>query len=66
MRYGELRPLGLFVGSGVIEAACRTIIAQRLKRSGMFGSVAGANAIIALRCCLASGRSEQFWEDTAA
>lgn len=66
MRYEQFRAQGLFVGSGVIEAGCRTVIAQRLKRSGMFWSADGANALIALRCCLASGRFEQFWEDSAA
>ena len=65
MRYAKFRRMGLFVGSGVIEAGCKTVIGQRLKRSGMFWSLAGANAIIALRCCFASGRFEQFWEDTA-
>lgn len=65
MRYGQLRSMGLFVGSGVVEAGCKTVIGHRLKRSGMFWSLAGANAIIALRCCFASGRFEQFWEDTA-
>jgi hypothetical protein len=49
----------------LIEAGCKTLIGRRLKQSGMFWSVAGANAIIALRCCLASGRFEQFWEDSA-
>jgi len=39
-----------FVGSGVIEAGCKTIIGQRLKRSGMHWTVRGANPIIALRC----------------
>lgn len=65
MRYAKFRSMGFFVGSGVIEAGCKTVIGQRLKRSGMFWSLAGANAIIALRCCFASGRFEQFWEDTA-
>lgn len=65
MRYDRFRADGLFVGSGVIEAGCRTLIGQRLKRSGMFWSVRGANAVIALRCCLASRRFEQFWEDAA-
>lgn len=65
MRYGEFRAMGLFVGSGVVEAACRTLVGQRLKRSGMFWSVRGANAILALRSCYASGRFEQFWEDAA-
>ncbi len=66
MRYAEFRRQGLFVGSGVIEAGCKSVIGVRLKRSGMFWSVAGANAIIAARCCLSSGRFEQFWEDTAS
>lgn len=39
----------LFVGSGVIEAGCKTVIGSRLKQSGMFWTVQGANAIIALR-----------------
>jgi hypothetical protein len=65
MRYAEFRALGLFVGSGVVEAGCKTMIGQRLKRSGMEWSVRGANAIIALRCTLNSGRFEEFWEDRA-
>ena len=53
-------------GSGVIEAGCKTIIGQRLKRSGMRWTVRGANAIIALRCCQMSGRREEFWENRSA
>jgi hypothetical protein len=66
MRYGEFRRQRLFIGSGVIEAGCRTVIGKRLKQSGMFWTVAGANAIVAARCCLYSGRFEQFWEDASA
>ncbi len=66
MRYGEFRKQGWFIGSGVIEAGCKTLIGKRLKQSGMFWSVAGANAIIAARCCLYSSRFEQFWEDTGS
>jgi len=62
MRYPEFRKRGLFVGSGVVEAGCKTVIASRLKCSGMFWTVAAANAIIALRCCLLNGRFEDFWE----
>jgi hypothetical protein len=50
MRYPEFRKQQLFVGSGVIEAGCKTVLG-RLKQSGMFWTVRGANAIIALRCC---------------
>ena len=62
MRYPEFRRQHLFVGSGVIEAGCKTVIANRLKQSGMFWTVRGANAIIALRCCRLSGRLEDYWE----
>ena len=61
MRYSEFREKKFFVGSGVIEAGCRTVIGERLKQSGMHWSVRGANAIIALRCCILSGRFEDFW-----
>ena len=66
MRYDKFRAQGLFVGSGVIEAGCRTIVAQRLKQSGMHWTVAGANSIITLRCLLQSRRWEDFWEFRAA
>jgi hypothetical protein len=61
MRYAEYRKRNFFVGSGVVEAGCRTVIGERLKQSGMHWSVRGANAIIALRCCIMSGRFEDFW-----
>ena len=66
MRYKKFREQGLFVGSGVVEAGCKTLIGKRLKQSGMFWTVKGANAIIAARCCQYSGRFEQFWEDRAS
>ncbi len=62
MRYPKFRRLHLFVGSGVIEAGCKTVIGSRLKKSGMFWTVRGANAIIALRCCHLNGRFEDYWE----
>jgi hypothetical protein len=66
MRYADFRKRGLFVGSGVLEAGCRTVIGQRLKQSGMHWTVRGANSIIALRCCILSNRWEDFWENRAA
>jgi len=62
MRYKKFRELGLFIGSGVVEAGCKNVIAQRLKQSGMHWTVKGANNIIALRCCLFSNRWEDYWE----
>ncbi len=66
MRYADFRRQGLFVGSGVVEAGCKTIIGLRLKQSGMQWTVRGANAIIALRCLDLAGQWEQFWENRAA
>jgi hypothetical protein len=61
MQYAQYRDQKFFVGSGVVEAGCRTVIGERLKQSGMRWSVRGANAIIALRCCILSSRFEDFW-----
>jgi hypothetical protein len=66
MRYPEFRQKGFFVGSGVIEAGCKSIVGVRLKQSGMHWTVRGANAIIALRCSRFNGRFEDFWEESRA
>ena len=66
MRYPKFRKQGLFVGSGVIEAGCKTLIATRLKRSGMFWTVRGANAVIAVRCCRQSREFDDYWESRQA
>jgi hypothetical protein len=66
MRYPEFRRQHLFVGSGVIEAGCKSVIGSRLKQSGMFWTVRGANAIIALRCCRLSARFEDYWDTRRA
>ena len=58
MRYHWFRQCGLFVGSGVVEASCKTIVGQRLKQAGMHWTVNGADAIIALRCREASSTWE--------
>jgi hypothetical protein len=61
MRYPEFHALGLCTSSGVLEAGCRVAVAQRLKRSGMHWTTRGANAILALRCTVLSGRYEAYW-----
>jgi len=61
MRYPQFRRQHLFIGSGVIEAGCKTVIGLRLKQSGMFWTVRGANAIIALRCFRLSRKFEDYW-----
>jgi hypothetical protein len=66
MCYPKFRAQGLCVSSGVVEAGCKLAIGTRLKRAGMHWTVAGADAIIALRCCKLSGRFEDFWERRSA
>ena len=61
MRYARFRNLGMFTGSGAIEAACKQIVAARAKQSGMHWTVEGAADIIALRCQHASGRWDELW-----
>lgn len=66
MRYGEFRRRGFFIGSGVVEAGCKSLIGQRLKQSGMHWSIRGSNSIIALRCCIESNRFDDYWENRRA
>jgi len=54
MRYHEYASLHIPLGSGVTEAACKTIFTQRLKQSGMRWSHAGARTILNLRVILLS------------
>jgi hypothetical protein len=60
MRYHWFRSRGLFVGSGVVEASCKSVIGQRLKQSGMHWTVSGADAIATLRCQQASRPEDQI------
>ena len=62
MRCAQFRRQGLFVGPGVVEAGCETIVGQRLKQTGMYRTVRGTNAIIALGCLDLSNLWENFWE----
>ncbi|HEX9146641.1 MAG TPA: ISKra4 family transposase [Candidatus Binatia bacterium] len=66
MRYPEFRRQGLFVGSGVVEAGCKTVIGSRFKMSGMLWTVRGANSIIALRCNLLNDDFEDYWHQRRA
>ena len=66
MRYPNFRQQHLFVGSGVVEAGCKTVVGSRLKQSGMFWTVRGANAILTLRCSHLNRRFEDYWEGRRA
>jgi len=64
MQYGTFRKQGYFIGSGVIEAGCKSVVGQRCKLSGMHWSVAGADNVLDLRCLLASGELwDRFWQN---
>jgi hypothetical protein len=62
MQYGTFRAHGYFIGSGVVEAGCKTVIGGRCKQSGMFWSESGAENILALRCIHNSRRLDEFWK----
>src|SRR5437899_3016748 len=64
LRYAEYRRLGLPIGSGVTEAACKTVYTQRLKLSGMRWKNAGAQTVLRLRVILLSGVWSDVYERT--
>ena len=63
MRYDEYRSRGLPIGSGRVEAACKTVVGGRLKGAGMRWTVAGANAVLAVRCARIGGWFDDYWDD---
>jgi hypothetical protein len=65
MLYGTYRKKGWFIGSGVVEAGCRTVVGKRLKQSGMFWSEPGATCVLNFRTILLSQRFDQFWKHRA-
>lgn len=62
MQYGSFRKAGFFIGSGVVEAGCKTVIGARCKQSGMHWGSRGAQNVLALRCIIASNRLNDFWQ----
>lgn len=61
MRHGAFEQAGYFIGSGVVEAGCKTVIGRRLKQSGMFWSQRGGDDLLALRCMTMSPNFTQIW-----
>ena len=61
MQYQAFREQGLPIGSGVVEAACKTLVGERLKQSGMRWSIRGGQAILTLRALEQSNRWENAW-----
>jgi hypothetical protein len=66
MQYPEFREKGFFVGSGVIEAGCKSIVGVRLKQSGMFWTVRGATPSSLCAAAGSNRRFEDFWAETRA
>jgi hypothetical protein len=63
MHYARYRKQHLPIGSGVTEAACKTLIKQRLCQSGMRWKDKGAGIVLSLRSLmLTHGRWQQFWD----
>jgi hypothetical protein len=61
-RYGEFRAKGWFIGSGVIEAGCKTVVGRRLKQSGMFWSQRGGEDLVSLRCLIIGPHFDAAWQ----
>jgi len=62
MQYGTFRAKNDFIGSGVVEAGCRSVIGKRCKQSGMFWSLPGVEKILAFRCLKAGRQLDAFWK----
>jgi hypothetical protein len=66
MHYASLARRNLPIGSGIVEAACKTLVSQRLKRSGMRWRSDGGQAILNLRGFEQSGRFDRAWSMIAS
>ena len=63
MQYADYIDKGWPIGSGVIEAACKSVVKQRMCRSGQRWSTKGGQAILNLRATVKSNRWEGFWNE---
>jgi Uncharacterised protein family (UPF0236) len=62
MRYQAFRAKGMHIGSGIIEAACKTVVSTRAKQSGMRWTPDGLDAVLALRTSVLNQSYNSFWE----
>jgi hypothetical protein len=62
MMYESFRKKGYFIGSGVVEAGCKTVVGKRAKQSGMFWRVYGAQNVLDIRCSVMSDTYNQYWQ----
>lgn len=61
MRYSTFRAKGMHIGSGIAEAACKTIVSTRAKRAGMRWTPDGLDALLALRTSVLNQSYDSFW-----
>jgi hypothetical protein len=61
-RYPLFRVQGMHLGSGVAEAACKTVVSTRTKRSGMRWTPVGLDALLALRTAVLNDTYDAFWQ----
>ena len=66
MQYPQFRARGLMVGSGPVEAGCKVVVGQRLKRAGMRWCRGGADAVLAVRCALLNKQAGQLQQAARA
>jgi len=62
MRYPAFRAKGMPIGSGIAEAACKTVVSTRAKRSGMRWTPQGLDAVLALRTSVLNQSYNSFWD----
>jgi len=62
MRYPAFRAKGMHIGSGIAEAACKTVVSTRAKKSGMRWTPDGLDAVLALRTCVLNQSYDSFWD----
>jgi hypothetical protein len=66
MLYASFRKKGYFVGSGVVEAGCKTVVGKRTKQSGMFWKVVGAQNVLSTRCAVLGNLFDDYWNQRKA
>jgi hypothetical protein len=66
MRYPHFRAQGMHVGSGMAEAACKTVVSTRAKRAGMRWTPEGLDALLPLRTAVLNRTYDAFWKNRSA
>ncbi len=56
------RAQGMQIGSGIAEAACKTVVSTRAKRAGMRWTPQGLDALLPLRTAVLNGSYDAFWQ----